>query len=135
MFILCLCLCLCCTLTSENWVDISTSISIRPWTNIIGHFDPDLIQTYEKQYGGHFVCHLVYHWVEESWYRELSQICHSKCVYVLMLMLALVKTRVKVGSHIWDRCSYFRVGTKSYQLEHSQRKQANQCKLVLYPEQ
>ena len=32
-FFLCLCLCLCRTLTSENWVDISTSIRTRPWTN------------------------------------------------------------------------------------------------------
>ena len=44
------------------------------------------MQTYEKQYGGRFVRHLVYHWVEESWYRELSQICHSARAYVLTLM-------------------------------------------------
>ena len=35
------------------------------------------MRTYQKQYGGRFVHHLVYHWVEESWYRELSQKCHS----------------------------------------------------------
>ena len=35
------------------------------------------MRTYQKQYGGRFVRHLVYHRVEESWYRELSQICHS----------------------------------------------------------
>ena len=29
------------------------------------------MRTYEKQ----FVRHLVYHWIEGSWYRELSQIC------------------------------------------------------------
>ena len=44
---------------------------------IVGHFDADLMRTYQKQYGGRFVCHLVYHQVEESWYRELSQMCHS----------------------------------------------------------
>ena len=31
------------------------------------------MRTYQKQYGGRFVLHLVYHRVEESWYRELSQ--------------------------------------------------------------
>ena len=37
-------------------------------------------------YGGRFVCHLVYYRIEESWYRDLSQICHSARLYVLMLM-------------------------------------------------
>ena len=78
-------------LTSENWVDISTSISTRPWTN---HFDPDLVRTYEKQYGGHSVRHLVYHWVEWSWYGELSQICHSARAYAYGY--TLVKTWLKV---------------------------------------
>ena len=40
---------------------------------MIGHFDPDLMRTNEKQSGGRFVRHLVYHWIEKSWYRELSQ--------------------------------------------------------------
>ena len=69
-------------LTSENWVDISISRGL-----IIGHFDPDLMRTYQKQYGEQSVRHLVYHQVEESWYRELSQICYSARAYVLMLML------------------------------------------------
>ena len=51
---------------------------------IIGH--PDLMLTYQKHYGGRFVHHLVYHWVEERWYRELSQICHCACAHVLILM-------------------------------------------------
>ena len=53
----------------------------------MGHFEPDLMQTYQKQYGEQSVRHLVYHQVEESWYRELSQICYSARAYVLMLML------------------------------------------------
>ena len=48
--------------------------------------------SYKKQYGGRFVRHLVYHWIEESWYRELSQKCLSARAYVLMLSYALVKT-------------------------------------------
>ena len=35
------------------------------------------MRTYQVQYGGRLARHLVYHWVEESWYRELSQICYS----------------------------------------------------------
>ena len=56
---------------------------------MIGHFVPDLMRTYQKQYGGRLVCHLVYHRVEEAAgpNRELSQICHSARAYVLMLML------------------------------------------------
>ena len=54
---------------------------------IIGHFDPDLMRTYQKQYGGRSVRHLVYHRVEESWHRELTQKCHSARAYVPMLML------------------------------------------------
>ena len=73
-------------MTSENWVDISTCISTRLWTSV-GHFAPGLMRTYQKQYGGLFVRHLVYHWVEESWYRELSQICHSARANVLLLTL------------------------------------------------
>ena len=69
-------------LTSENWVDISISRGL-----IIGHFDPDLMRAYQKQYGERSVRHLVYDQVEESWYRELSQIRHSARAYVLMLML------------------------------------------------
>ena len=37
---------------------------------IIGHCDPDLMRTYQKQYGGRFIRHLVYHRVEGSWYQE-----------------------------------------------------------------
>ena len=65
---------------------------------IMGHFDPDLKRTYQKQYGGRLVRHLVYHPVEESWYRELSQICHCARTYLLMLIdyyaYELVKTRL-----------------------------------------
>ena len=68
-------------LTSENWVDIAQGRG-----PIIGHFDPDLMPTYQIQYGRRFVRHLVYHWVEESLYREQSQICHSARAYVRMLM-------------------------------------------------
>ena len=46
------------------------------------------MRTYQKQYGGRIVRHLVYPRVEESWYRELSQICHFARVYVLMVMLS-----------------------------------------------
>ena len=53
----------------------------------MGHFDPDLMRTYEKHYGGHFIRYVVYHQVEESWYRELSHICHSACACVLTLRL------------------------------------------------
>ena len=35
------------------------------------------MRTYQKQYGGRFVRHIIYHGVEESWSRELSQICNS----------------------------------------------------------
>ena len=52
------------------------------------------MRTYEKQYGGHFVRRLVYHWVEDSGYRELSQICHSARAYAYGY--ELVKTRLKV---------------------------------------
>ena len=76
-------------LASENWVDISISIKhkkngrvrsscactyayVVALTSelgrgpITGHFDLDLMPTYQKQYGGRFVRHFVYHWVEES---------------------------------------------------------------------
>ena len=39
------------------------------------------MQTYQKQYSGRVVRHLAYHRVEESWYRELNQICHSARAY------------------------------------------------------
>ena len=59
---------------------------------IIGHFDPDLMRTYQKQNGGCFLRYLVYHRVKESWYRELNQMsgtqmCLSARGYVVMLML------------------------------------------------
>ena len=73
-------------LTSENGVEISTSISTSPLTNHRSLW-PELMRTYQKQYGGRNVRHLVYNRVEESWYRELSQICHSARAYVLILML------------------------------------------------
>ena len=44
-------------------------------------------QANKKQYGGRFVRHLVYHRIEESWYRKLSQINRSALVHVLILML------------------------------------------------
>ena len=52
---------------------------------IQANFDPDLMGTYQKQYGKRLVRLLVCHQVEESWFRQLSQIYHS--AYVLMLML------------------------------------------------
>ena len=73
-------------LTSKNGVDISTSIS-QGRGPIIGHFDSDLMRTYQKQYSGRIVRDPVNRRVEESWYRELSQICHSARAYVLMIML------------------------------------------------
>ena len=60
------------------------------------------MRAYQKQYGGRFVRHLVHHWVEESWYRELSQImpfCAYVCPYAYAY--ALVKTRLK-GAFLWD---------------------------------
>ena len=48
------------------------------------------MRTHQKQYGERSVRHLVYHQVEESWYRKLSQICHSARAYVLMLMLRAI---------------------------------------------
>ena len=65
-FVLLVCLCLC---------------------RFIGHLNPYLMRAYQKQYGGHFVRHRFYDRVGESWYRELSQICHSARACVLMLML------------------------------------------------
>ena len=56
------------------WKQVKTGSTKGP---IRGHFDPDLMQTYQKQFGGRFVRHIVYHGVEESWSRELSQICNS----------------------------------------------------------
>ena len=44
------------------------------------------------------VHHLVYHWVEESWYRELIQKCHSARAYVLILMRQL-NAQVKISSN------------------------------------
>ena len=60
------------------------------------------MRTYRKQYGGRSFRHLVYHWVEESWYQELSQICHSARAYVLMnaYAYALVKPGLRVK---WSR--------------------------------
>ena len=58
----------------------------------MGHFDPDLMRTYQEQYS---VCQLVYHRVEESWYQELSQIRHSACVYVLCLCLCASENQAK----------------------------------------
>ena len=37
-------------LTSENWVDMAQGHG-----PIIGHFDPDLMRTYQMQYGRRFV--------------------------------------------------------------------------------
>ena len=71
-------------LTSEIGVDISTSISTRPWTNHRSLWPRPHVNISNKQFGGWFVHHLVHHWVEESWYQELSQICHSACAYALM---------------------------------------------------
>ena len=51
------------------------------------------MRTYQKQHGGQIEAStpsppsLVYYWVKENWYRELSQICHSARAYVLMLLL------------------------------------------------
>ena len=44
------------------------------------------MRTYQKQYGGRFARHLVYHWVEKSWYRELSQICYSARAYMSLCL-------------------------------------------------
>ena len=54
---------------------------------IVGHFDPDFMLTYQKEYRGRSVHHLVYRLVKESWYGEWSQICHSAHGYVPMLTL------------------------------------------------
>ena len=47
------------------------------------------MRTYKKQFSARFVRHLVYHWVEESWYWELNQLCYSARTYVLVLKLML----------------------------------------------
>ena len=73
-------------LISENGVQISTSISTGPLNNHRSLW-PEPMRTYQKQYGGRSVRHLVYNRVQESWYRELSQICHSARAHVLVLML------------------------------------------------
>ena len=52
----------------------------------MGHFNQDVMRTYQKQYGGRFARHLVYHWVEKSWYRELSQICYSARAYMSLCL-------------------------------------------------
>jgi len=86
------CLSLC--LRSENGIDISTSIStIGP---IVGHFEPDLMWTYQKQYGGRFSAILfiiglrragIENWVKYAILR--MRICSYAYAY------ALVKTRLK----------------------------------------
>ena len=53
------------------------------------------MQSYQKQYGGRFVRHLVYHLVEENWYREKSQIWHSARTYVIMLMRPFIQKQVR----------------------------------------
>ena len=73
-------------LTSENGVEISTSISTRPLNNHKSLW-PEPMRTYQKQYGGRSVRHLVYNRVQESWYRELSQICHYFTLYDRALFL------------------------------------------------
>ena len=44
------------------------------------------MRTYQKLYSGRFARYLVYHGVEESWYRELSQICYSASVYMSLCL-------------------------------------------------
>ena len=53
------------------------------------------MRTYEKQYGGRSVRHLVYHWVEESWYREY-RVKYAILRVPMFKGYALVKTRLKV---------------------------------------
>ena len=62
------------------------------------------MQIYQKQYGGRSVCHLVYHRVEESWYRELSQICHSACAtyaYAYVLVTTRLFRAGMLKNHIY----------------------------------
>ena len=44
------------------------------------------MRTYQVQYGGRLARHLVYHRVEERWYRGLSQICYSALVYMSLCL-------------------------------------------------
>ena len=79
-------------LTSENWVDISTGISTTTQRGlIIGHFDPDLMRTYQKPYRGRFVRHLVYHRVEA---KEVGKV---KTTYWYTKFLVLVKSAVSTS--------------------------------------
>ena len=73
-------------LTNENGVEINKSISTER-EPIIGHFDPDLMRTYQKQNGGRFLRYLVYHRVKESWYRELNQCAFLRVGMSLCLCL------------------------------------------------
>ena len=65
-------------LTNENWVDIAQGRG-----PILGHFDPDSCQHIKYNMADASSATLL---VEESLYREQSQICHSARTYVLMLM-------------------------------------------------
>ena len=52
------------------------------------------------------VRHLVYHWVEETWYQELSQIYHSARAYVLGLWLCAGENQANAFSfeNAYIRC-------------------------------
>ena len=72
--------------TSENWVDI-ISTRTRPWTSRRPLWPRPHVNISKAIWRMLRTPSCLSYRVEESWYRELSQVCHSVRVYVLMLML------------------------------------------------
>ena len=72
------------------------------------------MRTYQKQYGGRFVRRLVYHRVEESWYWELGQICHSArgeslCLCLFASEKQALKTTLRAFGSVLNRVMKLRV--------------------------
>ena len=70
--------------TSENWVDI-ISTSTRPWTSHRPLWPRPHVNISKAMWRMLRTPSGLSYRVEESWYRELSQVCH--CAHVLMLIL------------------------------------------------
>ena len=71
--------------TSENWVHI-ISTSTRPWTSHRPLWPRPHVNISKAIWRMLCTRSCLSYRVEESWYRELSQVYHSVRVYVLMLI-------------------------------------------------
>ena len=74
--------------TSENWVDI-ISTSTRPWTSHRPLWPRPHVNISKAIWQMLCTPSCLSYQVEESWYRELSQVCHSVCRVCMSLCLCL----------------------------------------------